>query len=71
MDELKVKDDFIKLGQVLKACGMVESGVEAKEVIQDGLVTVDGEVETQRGKKLKGGEIIEFNGQKVKIIPAE
>ncbi len=71
MDELKVKDDFIKLGQVLKACGMVESGVEAKEVIQDGLVTVDGEVETQRGKKLKGGEIVEFNGQKVKIIPAE
>ena len=71
MDELKVKDDFIKLGQVLKACGMVESGVEAKEVIQDGLVTVDGEVENQRGKKLKGGEIIEFNGQKVKIIPAE
>ena len=71
MDELKVKYDFIKLGQVLKACGMVESGVEAKEVIQDGLVTVDGKVETQRGKKLKGGEIIEFNGQKVKIIPAE
>lgn len=71
MDELKVKDDFIKLGQVLKACGMVESGVEAKEVIQDGLVTVDGKVEIQRGKKLKGGEIIEFNGQKVKIIPAE
>ncbi|MCB5640498.1 RNA-binding S4 domain-containing protein, partial [Erysipelatoclostridium ramosum] len=45
-------DEFIKLGQALKAAGLVESGVEAKEVIQDGMVTVNGEVDTRRGRKL-------------------
>lgn len=67
MQTIKIKDEFIKLGQVLKATGLVESGVEAKIVIQDGLVTVNGKVETQRGKKLIGGEIVCFNGQEVRI----
>ena len=51
MQTYKIKDDFIKLGQALKAAGLVESGVDAKFVIQDGLVKVNGEVETQRGTK--------------------
>ena len=59
---------YIKLGQALKAAGLVSSGVEAKIVIQDGLVSVDGEIDTRRGKKLYGGEVIEFDGQAVKIV---
>ena len=52
--EIKLKDEFIKLGQALKAAGLVDSGVVAKIVIQDGEVLVNGEVETRRGKKLYG-----------------
>mgnify|MGYP000162209795 FL=1 len=67
METIKLRDDFIKLGQAIKAAGLVESGVEAKIVIQDGLVTVNGNVETQRGKKLVGGEVICYDGQEIKI----
>lgn len=67
MQVIKLRDDFIKLGQAIKAAGLVESGVEAKIVIQDGEVKVNGVVETQRGKKLTGGEIISYNGEKIKI----
>ena len=67
MKSNKIRDEFIKLGQALKAAGLVESGVEAKEVIQDGQVKVNGNVETQRGKKLIGGELVSFNGEEVKI----
>lgn len=67
MQTITVRDDFIKLGQAIKAAGLVESGVEAKEVIQDGLVKVNGKVETQRGKKLVGGEIVSFNGEEIEI----
>ncbi len=65
--KIREKDEYIKLGQALKAVGLVESGVEAKEVIQSGLVVVDGSVETQRGKKLYGGELISFEGEEIKI----
>lgn len=64
---LRETDEFIKLGQALKAAGLVESGVEAKEVIQDGLVTVNGEVDTRRGRKLYPGDVAEFDGQEIKI----
>mgnify|MGYP000047811983 FL=1 len=67
METIKLRDDFIKLGQAIKAAGLVESGVEAKIVIQDGVVTVNGNVETQRGKKLVGGEVICYDGQEIKI----
>ena len=49
-------------------CIRDRSGVDAKFVIQDGLVTVNGEVETQRGKKLHGGELVSYNGETVKIV---
>lgn len=68
METIKLRDEYIKLGQALKAAGLVESGVEAKIVIQDGLVLLNGEVETQRGKKLYENDVIEFEGQQVKII---
>ena len=48
MEIIKLREEFIKLGQALKAAGLVESGVEAKEVIQDGFVKVTGEVDTRR-----------------------
>ena len=60
-------DEFIKLGQALKAAGLVESGVEAKIVIQNGEVLVNGRPELQRGKKLTGGEVISYNGQEIRI----
>ena len=49
MQKLQLRDEYIKLGQALKAAGLVESGVDAKFAIQDGLVKVNGEVEYQRG----------------------
>ena len=64
---INLREDFIKLGQALKAAGLVESGVDAKFVIQDGLVKVNGSIETQRGKKLVAGNIVEFDGEKIKI----
>ena len=67
MEEILLRDDFIKLGQAIKAAGLVESGVEAKIVIQDGEVKVNGAVETQRGKKLYGGEVVEYNGSNILI----
>ena len=67
MVKIELREDFIKLGQALKAAGLVESGVDAKFVIQDGLVKVNGSIETQRGKKLVAGDIIEFDGEQVKI----
>lgn len=68
MNEFKIKDDHIKLGQVLKAAGLVGSGVEAKIVIQEGQVKVDGEVDTRRGRKLFGGEIVSFEGKEIRIV---
>ncbi len=67
METIKIRDEFIKLGQALKAAGLVESGVEAKIVIQDGEVLVNGRPELQRGKKLTGGEVISYNGQEIRI----
>ncbi len=67
MEIIKLKEEYIKLGQALKAAGLVESGVEAKMVIQDGLVRVNGDLEMRRGKKLVAGDVAEYNGQTVKI----
>lgn len=67
MQSVHLRDEFIKLGQVLKAAGLVESGVEAKEVIQDGLVKVNGETDTRRGRKLYAGDIVTYNGEEIKI----
>lgn len=67
METITIKDEFIKLGQALKLAGLVESGVDAKVEIQEGYVKVNGEVEYQRGKKLHAGDIIEFDGQQVKV----
>lgn len=67
MEKVIIRDDFIKLGQAMKLAGMVGSGVDAKMLIQDGQVEVNGEVEYQRGKKLHEGDVIAFNGESVQI----
>ena len=65
--KLRESDEFIKLGQALKAAGLVDSGVEAKEAVQDGLVKVNGETDTRRGRKLYDGDRVDFDGQEIKI----
>ena len=67
MEIIKLREEYIKLWQALKAAGFVDSGVEAKIVIQDGLVNVNGAVEYQRGKKLVDGDVVEFEGNTIKI----
>lgn len=67
MQEITIKDDFIKLGQALKLAGIASSGVEAKMMIQDGLVKVNGEVDFRRGKKLYQGDVFEIEGNQVKV----
>ena len=64
---LRKDDDYIKLGQALKAAALVSSGIEAKDVITSGFVTVNGEVEKRRGRKLYDGDIAIFDNQQVKI----
>lgn len=67
MEEIFIKDEYIKLGQALKFAGMVGSGVDAKFVIKDGLVKFNGTVTYERGKKCHDGDIIEYNGEKVLV----
>ncbi|MBO5093003.1 MAG: RNA-binding S4 domain-containing protein [Lachnospiraceae bacterium] len=71
METIKLKDEFIKLGQALKAVGFCESGVEAKFAVLDGVVTVNGETETRRGRKLYDGDVIEYEGKQVRIEGAK
>lgn len=67
MEIIKLRDDYIKLSQALKAAGLAESGVDAKYAILDGKVKVNGETEYQRGKKLRAGDIITYDGQTIRI----
>lgn len=67
METIRIRDEHIKLGQALKLAGLVESGVDAKIRVQEGQVRVNGVVEMQRGKKIYPGDVIEFDGQQVKV----
>ena len=67
MEYITIKDEFIKLVQALKLAGLVGSGIDAKVVIQDGEVTVNGEVDERRGRKLYPGDVFEFDGTKVEV----
>ena len=70
MEEISLREgeEFIKLGQLLKKAGMISSGVDAKMVILDELVTVNGEVETRRGKKIYPGDVVSYDGETVKVV---
>ena len=66
--EIREGEEFIKLGQLLKKAGVVGSGVDAKYLIEDGNVLVNGEVETRRGKKIYPGDEVEFDGEIFKAV---
>ena len=70
MEEISLRegDDYIKLGQLLKKANMMSSGVDAKMVILDGLVSVNGEVELRSGKKIYPGDVVTFEGESVKVV---
>lgn len=67
MEVIKLREEYIKLGQALKAANLVSSGVDAKFVIQDGLVYVNGQQELQRGKKLYDGDVVTYDGNEIRI----
>ena len=67
METIKLRTEYINLGQALKAAGLVESGVDAKEKIVGGEVQVNGAVELQRGKKLYDGDVVSFHGEEIRI----
>ena len=67
METIKLREEYIKLGQALKAAGLAESGVDAKHAIEDGLVKVNGQTEYQRGKKLRAGDVVEYHGETIRI----
>lgn len=67
MEVIHLKEEYIKLGQALKVANLVDSGADAKYVIQEGLVRVNGQVDTRRGKKLMDGDIVEYNGKTIQI----
>ena len=71
MREVEISDDFIKLGQMLKLADLVSSGVEAKIVINNGEVKVNGEEETRRGKKIYPQDVVEFHGEEITVIREE
>ena len=68
MTEITIRDEYIRLGQAMKLAGVVMGGGEAKEVISEGLVEVNGETETRRGRKLYREDVFTYNGEKVKVV---
>lgn len=71
MEEIQIRTEYIKLDALLKYAALVPSGGEAKSVITEGLVKVNGEVCTMRGKKLRGGDRVEYDGQSVLVVSDE
>ncbi|MHA7239242.1 RNA-binding S4 domain-containing protein [Arthrobacter sp. TMS1-12-1] len=69
--DLTIRDDMIRLGQALKLAALAEDGVEAKTLIDNGLVQVNGEIEERRGRQLHAGDTVSVNGQTVRISRAD
>ena len=67
MDEFHARDGMIRLGQLLKAAGLVDTGGEAKLVLSEGEVTVNGEVETRRGRQLHAGDVVALGDASVRL----
>jgi ribosome-associated protein len=66
-----IAGDFIRLDALLKFAALVGTGGEAKMLIQDGLISVNGEICTQRGKKLRPGDVVVFDGKTLKIVSSD
>lgn len=67
MDEVQIRDESIRLGQFLKLASLIENGADAKAVIGDGLVQVNGDVEVRRGRQLRSGDVVAFEGHEVRV----
>lgn len=68
MEKIYIRDDMIRLGQFLKLANLVEDGAQAREMIQHGLVKVNGQTEKARGKQLHPGDRVSFNGISVQVV---
>lgn len=69
IDDVPIGSDMIRLGQFLKFSGLLDSGGDAKEVIIDGYVVVNDEIERRRGRQLRDGDIVRFEGRSVRVRP--
>ncbi|HKU10847.1 RNA-binding S4 domain-containing protein [Sinomonas sp.] len=68
MHDVEIREGTIRLGQLLKLASLVEDGVEATELIRNGLVKVNGDIEERRGRQLTAGDVVEVNGERVRLI---
>ena len=71
IDDVPIRDSMIRLGQLLKLSNLVEDGVEAAELIKNGLVKVNGEIDDRRGRQLHNGDVVTVNGQSVRVVAPE
>jgi len=69
IDDVSIGGDMIRLGQFLKYSGLLDSGGDAKEVVIDGYVTVNGDVDRRRGRQLHDGDLVTFEGRTVRVRP--
>jgi ribosome-associated protein len=68
MRDVEIRDEVIRLGQLLKLAGIADSGVDAKELLAEGLVSVNGEAEERRGRQLRAGDVVEADGEQVRVV---
>ncbi|WP_415856785.1 RNA-binding S4 domain-containing protein [Sinomonas sp. G460-2] len=68
MEDVEIREGTIRLGQLLKLASLVEDGVEAADLIRGGLVKVNGDIEERRGRQLAAGDVVEVNGQQVRLV---
>jgi ribosome-associated protein len=66
-EDIAIKGAMIRLGQLLKLSGLAESGGEARELVTEGVVRVNGEIETRRGRQLRRGDVVEVDGERVRV----
>ena len=69
IDDVSIGGEMIRLGQFLKYSGLLDSGGNAKEVVIDGFVKVNGEVDRRRGRQLHDGDLVTFEGRTVRVRP--
>lgn len=67
IEEVPIRDEAIKLGQLLKLASLAEDGIQAKEFIENGLVKVDGQIESRRGAQIRPGSVVSVNGQSIRV----
>ena len=66
--DLPIRDEMIRLGQLLKLANLAEDGIEAKQLIEDGMVKVNGDIEERRGRQLHAGDLVSVNGETVRVV---